>query len=122
MSGTIDLDSEQGVGSTATFTIPLKISSYCRLPRNPTTPAKLDFSFTNDNSHSQSLPSTPLALRTSRHQGQVEQQLINQQISTSDTNHVLPPYLRNGEKKKESGSKLTLKERGEIIVLVVEDK
>ncbi|KAM0312028.1 hypothetical protein ACHAO8_006702 [Botrytis cinerea] len=121
MSGTIDLDSEQGVGSTATFTIPLKISSYCRLPRNPTTPAKLDFSFTNDNSHSQSLPSTPLALRPSRHQGQVEQQLINQQISTSDTNHVLPPYLRNGEKKKESGSKLTLKERGEIIVLVVED-
>ncbi|KAK6596941.1 histidine kinase hhk6p [Botrytis cinerea] len=95
MSGTIDLDSEQGVGSTATFTIPLKISSYCRLPRNPTTPAKLDFSFTNDNSHSQSLPMIPIMSFL----------------------HIYETEKR----KKRAGQKLTLKERGEIIVLVVED-
>ncbi|TGO88265.1 hypothetical protein BPOR_0173g00060 [Botrytis porri] len=121
MSGTIALDSEEGVGSTATFIIPLKISSYCRYPRRSNAPAKLDLSFTNKKTGSQSLPSTPLALRPSPHRGQVKQQLINEQISTSDTNHVLPPYLRNGDKNKESGSKLPLGERGEILVLVVED-
>ncbi|KAF7876862.1 uncharacterized protein EAF02_008082 [Botrytis sinoallii] len=121
MSGTIALDSEEGVGSTATFTITLKISSYCRYPRRSNTPAKLEFSFANNNSDPQSLPSTPLALRPSSHRGQVKQQLINQQISTSETNHVLPPYLRNGDKYKNNGPKLPLEERGEILVLVVED-
>ncbi|TGO35189.1 hypothetical protein BHYA_0167g00150 [Botrytis hyacinthi] len=121
MSGTISLDSEEGVGSTATFTIPLKVSSYCRYPRRFNTPAKLELSFTNNNSDSQSMPSTPLALRPSSHRGQVKQQLINQQISTSETNHVLPPYLQNGDKNKDDGPKLPLEERGEILVLVVED-
>lgn len=122
MSGTIALDSEEGVGSTATFIIPLKISSYCRYPRRSNTPAKLDLSFTNKNSDSKSMPSTPLALRPSSHRMQVKQQLINQQISTSETNHVLPPYLRNGDKNKNNEPKLPLEERGEILVLVVEDK
>ncbi|TGO08120.1 hypothetical protein BTUL_0225g00110 [Botrytis tulipae] len=121
MSGTISLDSEEGVGSTATFTIPLKVSSYCRYPRRSNTPAKLELSFTNNNSDSQSMPSTPLVLRPSSHRGQVKQQLINQQISTSETNHVLPPYLRNGDKNKDDGPKLPPEERGEILVLVVED-
>ncbi|KAF7854707.1 hypothetical protein EAF04_010276 [Stromatinia cepivora] len=117
MSGTIALDSEQGVGSTATFTIPLKISSYCRYPHQPTDPSKLGSSFTNNNSNKQSRSSrldgvTPVPHRPD---------FINQQISTSHTNHVVPPYLQNGKGDKECGQNFSLGERAEILVLVVED-
>ncbi|EDN92038.1 hypothetical protein SS1G_07900 [Sclerotinia sclerotiorum 1980 UF-70] len=119
MSGTIALKSEEGVGSIATFTIPLKISSYCRYPHQSTDPYKPSSSFTSNKFSTQS--------RASRLNGvpaggrQATQQFINQQISTSHTNHVMPSYLRNGKCEVEYRRKFSLEERAEVLVLVVED-
>lgn len=125
MSGTIVLDSEQGVGSIATFTIPLKISSYSHYPQH--SPPSKGFSLFNNSSNVQFCPNQPddvatILQRPVIRPGPVSQQIINQQISTSDTNHVLPPYLGTGRNDKECESKVSQGERAEILVLVVEDK
>ncbi|QSZ28603.1 hypothetical protein DSL72_003102 [Monilinia vaccinii-corymbosi] len=123
MSGTITLESEQGVGSTATFTIPLKISSYCGYPQYFTAPTQVRFPFTDHNSNrssrSGSVPSIPHLPNID--QGPMRQQIINEKISTSDTNHVLPPDLRDGKSKREDGIRLSVGERAEFLILVVED-
>ncbi|RAL60628.1 hypothetical protein DID88_009946 [Monilinia fructigena] len=126
MSGTIILELEEGVGSTATFTIPLKISSYCRLPQRSPVPSKLGFPFANHTSNTkprlsraESLPAIPYLPAIS--QVSVRQQTINQQISTSDTNHILPPYLHNAKSNTQGGIRFSGKERAGLLVLVVED-
>ncbi|KAB8293500.1 hypothetical protein EYC80_007807 [Monilinia laxa] len=126
MSGTITLESEEGAGSTATFTIPLKISSYCRLPQRSPVPSKLGFPFADNTSNTkprssraESLPSIPYLPAIT--QVSVRQQTINQQISTSGTNHVLSPYLHNAKRNTQGEIRLSAEERAGLLVLVVED-
>lgn len=127
MSGTITLDSEEGIGSTATFTIPLKISSYCRLPQRSPGPSKLGFSFGNNTSNTkprssraESLPSVPHL--PAINQVSARQQFINQEIPTSSTNHVLPSYLHDAKSNTPCGIRLSAEKRAGFLVLVVEDK
>ncbi|KAM3076259.1 hypothetical protein ACMFMG_006235 [Clarireedia jacksonii] len=116
MSGSINLESEYGVGSRALFTIPLKISSY------RSSPSKLDDTSFGSRFHFCSSHHTPIASRPATPIAPVDQQLINQQISTSETNHVLPPYLRKGkEPVNRYGGGLSFDERKKVHVLVVED-
>ncbi|KAA8566066.1 hypothetical protein EYC84_008670 [Monilinia fructicola] len=126
MSGTITLDSEEGIGSTATFTIPLKISSYCRLPQRSPGPSKLGFSFGNNTSNTkprssraESLPSVPHL--PAINQVSARQQFINQEIPTSSTNHVLPSYLHDAKSNTPCGIRLSAEKRAGFLVLVVED-
>ncbi|ESZ93586.1 M4WV, histidine kinase-group IX protein [Sclerotinia borealis F-4128] len=121
MSGTIALDSDEGIGSTATFKIPLKISSNCRYPQQSTVSTQRGFSFTTNNPSIQSHSSRSIPHRPALHRGPVTQQTLNQQISTCDTNHLLPPYLRNERNDREGGLRLSVGERAKVLVLVVED-
>jgi hypothetical protein len=122
MSGSINLESEHGVGSRALFTVPLKISSYCSFPSqsdDSSSGSRFQFCSSNYNTHHH----TPIASRPATPIAPADQHLVNQQISNSDTNHVLPPYLRKGKEPVDRyGGGLSYDERKKVHVLVVEDK
>ncbi|PQE19243.1 hypothetical protein CJF30_00007597 [Rutstroemia sp. NJR-2017a BBW] len=121
MSGSINLESEHGVGSRALFTVPLKISSYCSFPSqsdDSSSGSRFQFCSSNYNTHHH----TPIASRPATPIAPADQHLINQQISNSDTNHVSPPYLRKGKEPVDRyGGGLSYDERKKVHVLVVED-
>lgn len=121
MSGSISLESDTSSGSTATFTVPLKVS--------PTSTA--DFHGTLKRKHSESrhysdnsltkVPSwtKPLAYRD------MSQDLLNQAIRCSDTKSFSQPFIKEENHNtdySETPITLTPKERKKFHVLVVEDK
>jgi len=126
MKGSITLESTPNIGSKATFTVPLKVSSWRRNPQldvsasSPPHPGfRLSTRTSKTSTWSQSLAHRPIS-----------QDLLNQEISNSVTNYppVPPPQLerslRHGSINAISNLPLTisLEERSKTHVLVVEDK
>ena len=108
MHGSIELTSTPAVGTTATFTLPLKVSSWCG-----------DIPITRSTSESQLLAQS--LRRNSTHRD-----ILNQEISNIVTSGPDPPRSEHRKKShtEKSGdvSTLTRDERSRIHVLVVEDK
>jgi len=128
MKGSITLDSTPNVGSKASFTIPLRVSSWCCGPNFgaiTSSPPNPGFRLS---SRPIKIPmfKEPFAHRT------MNKDLLNQQISNSMTNyppmqHSPPQFersLRHGSINEISNLPLVLsaEERSKIHVLVVEDK
>jgi hypothetical protein len=129
MRGSITLHSTPNVGSKAIFTVPLKVSSYCRNPR-------LDGSICSPPHHGFRLSErtsktlTPTWTQNLAHRS-INQDLLNQQISNSVTNYPpvpSPPMdgsLRHGSVGSLSSQlplTLSAEQRSKVHVLVVEDK
>jgi hypothetical protein len=116
MAGSITLDSTPGLGSKAIFTVPFKVSSRCCDARLETrSPPQLE---SNTDSNGDPLWIQPL------HRSMTED-LLNQQISNSVTNHTPPPLQsssRHGSIDKSANTGMTPEQRSMIHVLVVEDK
>jgi hypothetical protein len=129
MKGSITLDSTPNVGSKAIFTVPLKVSSYCRNPRfdaSTTSPPHLGFR----RSARTSKTLTPTSTQNVAHRS-INQDLLNQQISNSVTDYSpvpSPPMDRSlrhsSVESLSSGIPLPLsaEQRSMVHVLVVEDK
>lgn len=129
MKGSITLDSTPNIGSKATFTIPLRVSSWCpdpNLAALASSPPNPGFRLSTKPIR---IPSweKPFAHRSKN------QDLLNQQISNSMTNyppiHNSPPQfersmMRQGSLNEISNlnAMLSVEERSNVHVLVVEDK
>lgn len=128
MKGSITLDSTPNIGSKATFTIPLRVSSWCRNPNLvalASSPPNPGFRLSTKPIR---IPSweKPFAHRS------MNQDLLNQQISNSMTNyppmqHSPPTFeraMRHGSINEISNLPIMLsaEERSKVHVLVVEDK
>ena len=116
MAGSITLDSTPGLGSKAIFTVPLKVSSWCR-DAHPTTPSPPHL---ESNTDSDKAPLWIQPLHRS-----MSEDLLNQQISNSVMSSTPPPLQsssRHGSIDKAANTGLTPEQRSKIHVLVVEDK
>ncbi|CZT10706.1 related to histidine kinase [Rhynchosporium graminicola] len=118
MDGSIDLESQPDVGSKATFTIPFKVSAWHQAPQLglPSPPADAGLRL----APLTKIPSwtTNLAHRS------MNQDLLNQQISSSVTTTYTPPSLsRHGSLEDPAllVDKLSAEQRARIHILVVED-
>jgi hypothetical protein len=116
MSGSITLGSTPSLGSKAIFTVPFKVSSWCRDPHLPTpSPPHLESS-TDSNG-------APLWIQPLHRS--MSEDLLNQQISNSVTDYTPPPLQspsRHRSIDKAANAGLTAEQRSKIHVLVVEDK
>jgi len=122
MHGSIALESNPTVGSKATFTVPLRVSSRRHDPRVDSTASSpnLGFRYAPPNK----VPTgAPLLAHLS-----INQDLLNQQISSSVTHSYSPPIpspSRHGSIDTSYNfprTQLTPEQRSRIHVLVVEDK
>jgi hypothetical protein len=126
MHGSITLESTYHKGSTATFTIPLKVSSWARksslISASTLNPGSRYYSKTSR----PSIWAAPLAPRA------VNQDLLKQQISNSMTNYSQTTTEKMSLESHNNtdaismtplvSENLTLEQRNRIHVLVVEDK
>jgi hypothetical protein len=129
MKGSITLDSTPNVGSKAIFTVPLKVSSYCRNPRldaSTSSPPHPGFCLSARTSKT----STPTSTQNVAH-GTINQDLLNQQISNSVTDYspvLSAPIDRSLRHSSVEGLPsgiplpLSAEQRSMVHVLVVEDK
>jgi CheY-like chemotaxis protein len=129
MKGSITLQSTPGIGSKAIFTVPLKVSSYCRNPRldsSTWSPPHPGFRL----SERTSLTLTPTWSQNLAHRS-INQDLVNQQISNCVADYPplpSPPIDRSLRHSSietlNSSLPLTLspEQRSKVHVLVVEDK
>ncbi|KAI9049423.1 hypothetical protein LZ554_006457 [Drepanopeziza brunnea f. sp. 'monogermtubi'] len=122
MKGSIELESTPGVGSKAKFTIPLQVSSWRGDPQ-------LDTSSPPSNPEPRSVPSMrspswadPLSHRS------INQDLLNQQISSSVTSCYQPPTMSSSPRQASADITRNIKfahlnpeQRSRFHVLVVED-
>jgi hypothetical protein len=124
VKGSITLESTPNIGSKAIFTVPLKVSSWCRNPRFDVSTSSLP-AFRLSSMSSKTPPWTqPFAHRS------ISQDLLNQRISNSVMNYPLilsTPIggsSHHGSIDSISNLSLTLspEQRSKIHVLVVEDK
>ena len=115
MHGSIYLESTPNVGSKAIFTIPMKVSSLYRNSPSYSSPPPHP-GFRHYLTPNRTLPERPV--------NPVNHRIINQQITNSGTSHSLPPshHLSRESIDKVSLSTLTLQQKKQTHVLLVEDK
>lgn len=108
MHGSIELVSTPAVGSTATFSLPLKVSSWSG-----------DIPIAHASSETQ-------LLAQSLSRGSTHRDILNQQISEIVTSGHIPQFTKHPQTNQietESGvGSLTTHQRNKINVLLVEDK
>lgn len=108
MNGSIGLTSTPRVGSTATFTLPLKISRW-----------------TGDVPIARSASEAQIQAQSFR-RGSIHRDILNQEISNIVTAGPEVPLLEQHTKslsgQKRDAGDLTMEERKRVHVLVVEDK
>lgn len=121
MDGSIDLESQPNVGSKARFTIPFKISAWHQDPRLDTSAQSPNLGFRLAPLTKVPSWTTPLIHRS------INQDLLNQQISSSATANYHPPSVslsrhRSTDSAFLSIPQLSTEQRSRVHVLVVEDK
>ncbi|PVH74467.1 hypothetical protein DL98DRAFT_519277 [Cadophora sp. DSE1049] len=120
MGGSIDLESKPDIGSKATFILPFKVSAWHRDPRLDTDTPSPNLGFRLAPLTKTPSWTTPLVHRS------INQDLLNQQISSSVTASYHPPSLPSSRQGSVDSALLPIshmspEQRSRIHVLVVED-
>lgn len=121
MDGSIELESKPDIGSKATFLLPFKVSAWRQDVRLDTDSPSPNLGFRLAPLTKVPSWTTPLAHRS------INQDLLNQQISSSVTASYHPPSVPSTRPGSVEShllpiSQLSMEQRSRMHVLVVEDK